>query len=187
MPLAFMIAMATIAKAQPDTSADHGRKGDLPIGIRRQSASLTVFAGFQRGLKTEQEQALQDIRPLVGVAPNIPLGDVWELSPEVSLWQLKLNSKEQWNVKVALPVHLFAPTPGPISVYALGGPAMLFGGWFFLMLDAGAGISWTATPVFAFSGEVRTYLYYHTREVRSPMILASPISIQVGVRWTLSK
>ncbi len=184
MLLAFMFVVATMAKAQSDTTADHGGKGDFPISIRRQSASLTVFAGFQRGLKTEQEQALQDTRLLVGLAPNIPLGDVWELSPEVSLWQLKLNSKEQWNVKVVLPVHWFAPTLGPASVYALGGPAMLFGGWFFLMLDAGGGISWTVTPVLAFSGEVKTYLYYHTSEVHSPMILASPISIQVGVRWT---
>jgi hypothetical protein len=182
--LAFMAATPTRSNAQLDTAGNSAPANRSPTGEFRRSGSLTLFAGFQQGLHTKQEQAPQDARTLVGVAPNIRLGDHWELSPEIGMWRIPVHYHEQWNLKVGLLVHWFALARGQFSAFALGGPAILFAGWPFVTLDVGGGIRWTLSPAVALSVEVRTCLYYHTSEVHSPMILASPMSMIVGVRLT---
>jgi hypothetical protein len=182
--LVLMIFPADWAKAQTDATADSASLTGSSVAEPRQSASLALFAGVQRGIQTGEDQQTQDIRMLVGVAPNIPLGGVWELSPEASMWRLMVYYKEQWNLRVGLPLRWFALVPGRFSAYVLTGPAILFAGGAILTLDVGGGICWTATPAFTLTSEVRTYLYYHTSEMHSSRVLASPVSLIVGVRLT---
>lgn len=198
--LAFMFLTVACAHAQTDTTAPNTSLSSSSTDEARPSETLALFSGSQQGLYTEQGQDARKADWLLGAAPNIPLGGAWEFSPELALWHLTsteraqvappftggkaIGKKWKWYMKLGLPFRWFPLRSGRFAAYALSGPACLLWKGAAMTLDIGGGLCWELSRFVTFTGEARTYLYYHTSE---SVVLASPVSLLIGVRLRQAK
>lgn len=185
MFLVLIVFSGPQAKAQADTTVQTGSSATLPEKSEPlcSRSALLVLAGVQQGVEAGPVPRLG---LLVAMSPTIPLGDTWEFSPEVSLWDTEAYRKREWYFKLALPVRWYAVDSQDVAAYLMAGPGMLFSApW--ITLDVGGGVVYTLSPSITLMAEVRSFIHDPSSGANASSFSASPVSVALGVRVTSVK